>query len=469
LTAAARGLAAGDDNSRAAYTSNDELGELAASFNEMADAITRSRLEIEEHNRELERRIENRTRELTLQTKRALEASRLKSEFLANMSHEIRTPMNAILGFAGLLAKEPLTASQQESVGIIASSATNLLAIINDILDLSKIEAGRLEIDRVEYSPQAVATESLELVRAEALERGLAVKLETDAEPIEAITGDPLRVRQILQNLVGNAVKFTESGQVTLGIEHATLNGERAVRYVVTDTGIGIRAEKMDAIFDAFTQADGSTTRKFGGTGLGLTITKRLTELMGGTIELESEVGNGTTFRVTLPDAARSQVAAFEPRRSMVKQVPGSGSHGAWANEPRGRPRILVVDDNRMNRRLLERFLNHLGHDEVTMAANGAECLEALELEEFDLVLLDMQMPVMNGYETVRRMRDDPRWEELPVIAVTAHAMVGDAERCLAAGCTGYIAKPFSASELGARIERHLRPAPPFGEQRNVG
>ena len=404
-----------------------------------------ARLETETANRNL---LAERDRAADL-AERAEAANRAKSEFLANMSHEIRTPMNGIIGMTHLALDAATEQERREYLGIVKSSADSLLAIINDILDFSKIEAGRLDIEETDFALRQTLREALLSLDHRATEKGLALQVVVAPAVPDAVRGDPTRLRQVIINLVANAIKFTERGSVTLRVAaEPQASGERQLVFAVTDTGIGIPPESLAGIFEAFTQADSSTTRKYGGTGLGLTITRRLVGLMGGALSVQSELGRGSTFSFTLPlHLAASPVSA-------AKASPGAGGGPVSGSQ---RLNVLLVEDNRVNQMLAIRLLEKWGHT-VKLAENGQQALQAVERGElFDVVLMDMQMPVMDGLEATRQIRMHEAGHHLPrvpIVAMTANAMQGDRERCIEAGMDDYVSKPINPAELSDKLGR---------------
>ena len=595
LAAVAQQVSEGNDYSvRADKHGDDEVGRVVDTFNDMLETIERQNRSLLDRKQLLEEEVQVRTRELLAAKEAAEAATRAKSEFLANMSHEIRTPMNAVINLSRLALGTDLTPRQHDYIDKVLRSGENLLGIINDILDFSKIEAGRLEVERIPFSLEAVFADLSGVVTPRAEEKGLELLFDLPPRLPDRLVGDPLRIAQVLINLVGNALKFTDQGEVVVAITPAAEEG--ALEFSVRDSGIGMSDEQQRRLFEAFEQADGSTTRKYGGTGLGLAISRQLVELMGGELQVESRLGEGSrfSFELTLPPAEeqphsehhvlengfadkrvlvvddnatarqilRDMLAGFgieadsaadggealdtlrtaadqgtpyevvlldwrmprmdgietstrialdphiqpPPRRLLVtaygdaelrrgaveagiegvldKPVSPSrlldaivqradvvnadeaarvtGDAAALASI-RG-ARVLVVEDNEINRQIAEELLGAVGIT-VDHAENGAEALERLAPEgaapdHYDLVLMDLQMPVMDGYEATRRIRAMEAHGDLPIVAMTAHALVEERERCLAVGMNDHVTKPIEIDTLHTALLRWIKPRP---------
>ena len=376
-----------------------------------------------------------------------------KSNFLASMSHEIRTPLNGILGMTQVLQDDALSEAQKERVNVIAESGRTLMALLDDVLDISKIEAGKLEIAPVDGELQLTLERIRKLFQSRADERGIDIRLEMDESLPPVMRYDPVRVRQCFANLLSNAIKFTEQGCVTARLSGEQIDDKRwRVRISVTDTGIGMDKETMSRLFGAFTQADASISRRFGGTGLGLAITRHLARLMGGDVTVESVPGEGSTFHLVFM-SERGEKSRVEPSPKL-EATPATDENTL---RPVMNARVLLVDDNPVNRHVVRLFMAQLSPQFVE-AVNGEEALARLSEQPFDIVLLDVHMPVMDGKEAIRRIRaSDQPWKDIPVIALTADAMSGDRERYIGMGMSDYISKPIDARELATKFVGLLR------------
>ncbi|MBF0224312.1 MAG: response regulator [Desulfobacterales bacterium] len=447
LVNAAKKISSGNLSIDIKISEKNEIGRLAFSLNTMRKSL-----------QTLKEKAEN-------ERETAKAASKAKSEFLANMSHEIRTPMNALIGLAGLALKTDLTPKQLDYLQKIEFSSKALLGIINDILDFSKIEAGKLEMEHINFNLNNVMNNIYNLIGIKAKDKGLKLLFNLNRNIPDSLVGDPLRLGQVLLNLTNNAIKFTEAGQIAINIEREEINKEFKndrvlLRFSVHDTGIGMTTEQVGRLFKAFSQADGSTTRKYGGTGLGLTISKRLVEIMGGKIYVESKPGKGSNFIFTASFDVQAEVKNTLyniPMKELnvldeLKNIYGSS--------------ILLVEDNKINQLVAKEILEQAGMI-VTVAENGIKALEAIQASLFDIVFMDMQMPIMDGYTATREIR---KWEDglpnrgdgkrlrIPVVSMTANAMVGDREKCIEAGMDDYLSKPIAPDQLYTILIKWIKP-----------
>jgi len=416
--------------------SKDEIGVLADAFNNMTRAL-------ENNIRELKNTEEN----LKKEKERAEASEKVKQLFLANMSHEIRTPMNAILGFARLLEESLTDKEQQEYIHIIIKSGDDLLVILNDILDFSRIEAGKVLFEKTPFNLRAAVDSVVTMMESKALLKNLRLTSFIDTKIPPTIIGDSVRLRQILLNLVSNAIKFSDKGEVSLTISIIEENADNLIiEFIIKDTGIGIPVEKQKKIFESFEQATTDTVRKFGGTGLGLSIAKQLVELQGGEIFVESEPAQGSAFHFRLSFLKDKGKA---PKRESVK----NGTEKPGLSSKNGKDiRVLVVEDNPINQMLIVKVLKKQEF-EIDLAENGVIALDKYKNNTYDIILMDVQMPEMDGYETTKNIRrmDDSK-KDIPIIAMTAHTIKGEQERCIEVGMNDYIPKPFNVTELFEKI-----------------
>ena len=407
--------------------------------------LIRSRETIEEHNRTLEQKVEERTKELTLAKLQADEANNAKSEFLANMSHEIRTPMNAVIGFSDLLKDTALSPVQRDYVETICRSGELLIALINDILDMSKIESRKIEFEEVDFNLEYLIGGVLKILHQKIGSKPVDLNLMYAGNVPRHFKGDPTRIRQIFLNLVGNAIKFTDTGDITIRVEPGVLavpgvsvaaNNAHVLRFSIRDTGIGIPKEKQESIFEAFTQVDSTITRKYGGSGLGLTITKSLVEMMGGSVSVNSEIGKFTEFVVALPLPPGRPVSDEDFIAVDVQQLAGK--------------RVLIVDDNEQSVEILRNYCGAMKMDVAQCAYSAPAALAWLEAGEKapDVIISDIMMPVMDGFTFARRLRSTDRLREIKLVALTSDAVPGIADKSGNVGFDAYLSKPFTRNEL---------------------
>jgi signal transduction histidine kinase len=415
LTEAAVNISRNKKHTPIAVTRNDELGVLSSVFDKMVTDIVEAK-ELAEHSK------------------------KMKEVFLANMSHEIRTPMNSIIGFTNLINNTELSDKQKEFIKNIKINAANLLVIINDILDISKIESGKVEIEYIDFNLIELIEQLIGTFKFKAAKKGIKFHHSFQRNTPEYLHGDPVRLNQILVNLIGNAIKFTEKGEVKLEILIIEIvKNQVRLKFKVIDTGIGIAAESQSKIFESFAQEGRTITRRFGGTGLGLSISKHLAELLNGTIELESEQGKGSIFTVILPFKLALKLNKLE--------------YISQENRNLQNIKILLVEDNNMNQIVANQLLKKW-NAQVKCVFNGIEALEILQKEEFDLILMDLQMPEMDGYEATKNIRKQKKWNKIPIIALTADAFPEIKKQALETGMDEFISKPFNQDELYFKISK---------------
>ena len=444
---------------RATQHSEDETGALVECFNDMLEQIERRDALLQDHRDTLERQVEQRTSELLntntqlgIEKERAEESSRAKTAFLANMSHEIRTPMNAIVGYADLLLKPKHTVSDNlNCLQVIRRNARHLMELINDVLDISRIEAGKMSVSPVRADFLQLVGEASSMLRPRAIAKGLQFNVDFDGPVPRHVTTDPLRVRQVLVNLIGNAIKFTKQGGITLTVRCNRADAATRLEFDVKDTGIGLDQEQIERLFQPFVQADESMTRKYGGSGLGLAISKRFAHLLGGDVYVRSMPGVGSVFSLVIDGGVVDEREMISAATEAILSTPDDVQPPVNPEPLRGR--VLLAEDGYDNQQLISIFLRGAGL-QVVIAENGAVALRKALAEHFDLILMDMQMPEMDGYTAAKELR--LRGVTLPIVALTAHALSDDREKCLNAGCTDYLTKPIEEATLIQALKGHL-------------
>jgi signal transduction histidine kinase/DNA-binding response OmpR family regulator len=452
LTQTARKITENKEYSaRAVKSSDDELGTLIECFNGMLSQIQQRDEQLILHRDHLEELVTERTAQLVAARDRAEESNRAKSNFLANMSHEIRTPMTAILGYADLMLSPVQTMSDRiNSLQVVRRNARHLMDLINDILDISKIEAEKMTVEKIPCDIAQAAVEVASMLRPRALVKQLPLSVEFACAIPSAVLSDPLRLKQVLMNLVGNAIKFTNQGEIRLKVSIEKHENRHRALFAISDTGIGMTSDQQRRLFKAFAQADESMTRKYGGTGLGLVISKRLANIMGGDIAVQSEPGRGTTFLVSI-DAEIPEGSVM--RTGLTESMLALPETGESADNIVLRGQILLAEDGLDNQQLLTMHLTMAGAD-VTLAENGRIAIDRATTGAFDLILMDMQMPELDGYSATSELRR--LGFTLPIVALTAHAMSDDRAKCIAAGCTDYLTKPIDKELLLRTVASYL-------------
>ncbi|WP_085597235.1 MULTISPECIES: ATP-binding protein [unclassified Pseudomonas] len=435
MSNAVKAIQEGDFKTPLPIVDDGELGNLARHINNLAAGL------------ELASREQQQAMSQLIQTREEAEqANRAKSDFLAMMSHELRTPMNGVLGMLQLLETTEMTREQREYAALASESTEHLLKVINDILDFSRIERSALELEHIPFNLAELIASSAQAFQHSALQRGLDLKLRL-APGLESlqVKGDPTRIRQILVNLVGNALKFTEQGSVTIEAQWQALDHELLwFTCAVRDSGIGINPASLESMFDAFQQADSSISRRYGGTGLGLPIARTLAERMGGTLRAQSEEGRGSVFTLEIPLALFQQTLPVAAPRASTAADQGAGRN------------VLLVEDNPVNQTVIQAMLRSLGFS-VSIVTDGAQAVRSAESLIFEAILMDCRLPLVDGYEATRQIRQLPGCADLPIIALTANALQGDREACLAAGMNDYLAKPFKRADLQQILQRWVQ------------